>query len=76
MYDKQPKQNEHQAQRPPTSKTFSGDRFLNMLHHQRYGVPEPTFQSVSPPDLQIEKVNGNYLNASGSTFHHREKPKK
>ena len=76
LYDKQPKHNEHQAQRPPTSKTFSGDRFLNMSHHQRYGAPEPTYQSVSPPDLQIEKVNGNYLNASGSTFHHRETPKK
>ena len=76
LYDKQSKQNEHQAQRPPTWKAFSGYRLLNISHQQRYGVPEPTFQSVSPPDLQIEKVDGTYLNASDSTFHHREKTKK
>ena len=77
MYKNSPRQNEHQAQRPPTLKTFPylGNRLLNISNQHINGVPEPTFQSVSPPDLQIEKVYGKYLNASDSTIHQGEKSK-
>ena len=77
MYKNSPRQNEHQAQRPPTLKKspYMGSRLLNISNQHINGVPEPTFQSVSPPDLQIEKVDGKYLNASDSTIHQKEKPK-
>ena len=77
LYKNQPKHNEHQAQRPPTWKTFpdSGNRILNVSSQGRHGAPEPTFQSASPINLQIEKVDGTYLNASDSTFHQKMKEK-
>ena len=77
MYKNSLRQNEHQAQRPPTLKTFPylGNRLLNISNQHINGVPEPTFQSVSPPDLQIEKVDGKYLNASDSTIAQNKKPK-
>ena len=76
MYKNSARQNEHQAQRPPTLKTFPylGNQLLNTSNQHINGFPEPTFQSVSPPDLQIEKVDGKYLNASDSTIHQSEKP--
>ena len=66
------KQDEHQAQRPPTANVvpYSGSRIRNISYHYKYGVPEPTFESVSPPDLQIEKVDRRYLNASDATILH------
>ena len=75
LYKNQPKQDEHQAQRPPTWKTFpgSGNRVLNISSQSRHSAPDPTFQSASPLNLQIEKVDGTYLNASDSTFHQRKK---
>ena len=77
MYKNSLRQNEHQAQRPPTLKTFPylGNRLLNISNQHINGVPEPTFQSVSPPDLQIEKVDGKYLNASDSTIRQSERAK-
>ena len=69
---KRKRQDEHQGQRPPTVNLYplSDGRFRNISYQYRYGLPEPTFESVSTPDLQIEKGDGTYLNASDSTILH------
>ena len=63
-------QDEHQAQRPPTDNVHPtlDKRLRRISYDYRYGVPEPTFQSVSTHDLQLEKLDGRYLGASDSTF--------
>ena len=72
LHSKGQRQDEHQAQRPPTVNIYplSEGRFRNISYQYRYGLPEPTFESVSTPDLQIEKVDGTYINASDSTILH------
>ena len=62
---------EYQAQRPPTINVYHvpGNQRKNISYHYGYeNSPIPTFQSVSTPDVQIEKVDGRYLNASDSTI--------
>ena len=72
LHSNKQRPDEHQAQRPPTVNIFplSDGRFRNISYQYRYGLPEPTFESVSTPDLQIEKVDGTYINASDSTILH------
>ena len=69
LQENRPSLGEHQAQRPPTGVAYPliNSHSKNISYEYKYGVPEPTFESVSSPDLQIEKIDGSYIGASDAT---------
>ena len=71
LQQNRPRLDEYQAQRPPTGIIYPllNNPFKSISYGDKYNHgPEPTFESVSPLDLQIEKIDGSYLSASGASI--------